>query len=227
VSARYRDRPVGSLGDATVFSFYVTKNMTTGQGGMVTTEDGDLASEVRQLSLHGMSHDAWRRYEARGSWYYEVTALGFNFAMTDIQAALGLRQLSRLEGFQEVRARYAAEYQRLLGDLEEIVLPSARPEVRHVWHLYPVRVRGERLTIGRDEFIEALRERGIGTSVHFIPIHYHPYYREGFGFRKGDYPRCEEVFEGLLSLPLYPLMSMDDVARAAEAVREIVSAHRR
>ena len=108
-----------------------------------------------------------------------------------------------------------------------MILPSARPEVRHVWHLYPVRLRSERLTIGRDEFIEALRERGIGTSVHFIPIHYHPYYRECFGFRKGDFPRCEQVFEGLLSLPLYPLMSMDDLARVAEAVREIVSAHRR
>jgi len=227
VGARYRDRPVGSLGDVTVFSFYVTKNMTTGQGGMVTTEDGDLAAQVRLLSLHGMSHDAWRRYEALGSWYYEVTAPGFNFAMTDVQAALGLGQLSRLERFQELRARYAAEYHRLLADLEEVILPSARPEVRHVWHLYPVRLRSERLTIGRAEFIEALRERGIGTSVHFIPIHYHPYYREGFGFRKGDYPRCEQVFEGLLSLPLYPLMSMDDVARVAEAVREIVGAHRR
>jgi dTDP-4-amino-4,6-dideoxygalactose transaminase len=227
VGARYRDRPVGSLGDVTAFSFYVTKNMTTGQGGMVTTEDGELADRVRLLSQHGMSHDAWRRYEVRGSWYYEVTAPGFNFAMTDVQAALGLQQLSRLEGFQELRARYAAEYHRLLSDLEEIVLPSVRPEVRHVWHLYPIRVRSERLTIGRDEFIEGLRERGIGTSVHFIPIHYHPYFREAFGFRKGDYPRCEEVFEGLLSLPLYPLMSMEDVARAAEAVREIVRANRR
>jgi dTDP-4-amino-4,6-dideoxygalactose transaminase len=174
-----------------------------------------------------MSHDAWRRYEARGSWYYEVTAPGFNYAMTDVQAALGLRQLSRLEGFQELRARYAAEYGRLLSDLEEVVLPFVRPEVRHVWHLYPIRLRTECLTIGRDKFIEALRERGIGTSVHFIPIHYHPYYREGFGFRKGGYPRCEQVFEGLVSLPLYPLMTMDDVARVAEAVREIISAHRR
>jgi dTDP-4-amino-4,6-dideoxygalactose transaminase len=227
VGARYRDRPVGSLGDVTAFSFYVTKNMTTGQGGMVTTEDGELADRVRLLSQHGMSHDAWRRYEVRGSWYYEVTAPGFNFAMTDVQAALGLQQLSRLEDFQELRARYAAEYHRLLSDLEELVLPSVRPEVRHVWHLYPIRVRSERLTTGRDEFIEGLRERGIGTSVHFIPIHYHPYFREAFGFRKGDYPRCEEAFEGLLSLPLYPLMSMEDVARAAEAVREIVRANRR
>jgi dTDP-4-amino-4,6-dideoxygalactose transaminase len=227
VGARYRDRPVGTLGDVTVFSFYATKNMTTGQGGMVTTENGQIASDVQMLSLHGMSHDAWRRYEAKGSWYYEVTALGFNFAMTDVQAALGLRQLSRLESFQELRARYAAEYERLLGDLEELTLPSTRPEVRHVWHLYAVRVRGEGLTIGRDKFIELLREKGIGTSVHFIPIHYHPYYREAFGFSKGDYPRCEEIFEGLLSLPLYPLMTTDDVSRVAEAVREIISRHRR
>ena len=228
VGARYRERPIGSEGIA-VFSFYATKNMTTGQGGMVTADDAELLEKVRTLSLHGMSKGAWGRYEARGSWYYQVLAPGYNFAMTDVQAALGLHQLRRLEGFLARREEITRLYNERLGALEELMLPTARPEVRHVWHLYPLVLRPspEGLTIDRDRFIEELRERGIGTSVHFIPIHYHPYYREAFGFRPGDYPRCEEVFEGLISLPNYPLMTDADVERVAEAVCDIVAAHRR
>ena len=225
VGARYRDRPVGSEGIA-VFSFYATKNLTTGQGGMVTA-DGELLERVRLMSLHGLSQGAWRRYEARGSWYYQVLGAGHNFAMTDIQAALGLHQLRRLEGFLARREEIARLYTESLGPLEEVVVPTVRPEVRHAWHLYPLVLRPERLTISRDQFIEALRERGIGTSVHFIPIPHHPYYREAFGFGPGDYPRCEEVFEGLVSLPLYPLMIDADVERVASAVRDIVAAHHR
>ena len=225
VGARYRDRPVGVLGDATVFSFYATKNMTTGQGGMVTTERQDLAEQVRLLSLHGMSAGAWKRYEARGSWYYEVLAPGHNFAMTDVQAALGLHQLDRLEGFLAARERYAREYNRRFAELAGVAVPEVRPEVRHVWHLYALRLEPGRLTIDRDGFIEELRSRGIGTSVHFIPIHHHPFYREGFGFSRGDFPRTEAIYEGLLSLPLYPLMSEADVARVADAVEEIVESH--
>jgi dTDP-4-amino-4,6-dideoxygalactose transaminase len=226
VGARYRDRPIGSEGTA-VFSFYATKNMTTGQGGMVTSTDAELLDRVRSLSLHGMSQNAWRRYEARGSWYYEVTAPGYNFAMTDLQAALGLHQLRRLEEFLTRRKEIARRYTQSLGCLDEVAVPAVRPEVRHAWHLYPLVLRPEHLTISRDEFIEALRERGIGTSVHFIPIHYHPYYRETFGFQTGDYPRCEEVFEGLVSLPIYPLMTDADVDSVADAVREITAARRR
>jgi dTDP-4-amino-4,6-dideoxygalactose transaminase len=227
VGAKYRGQPVGSIGDATAFSFYVIKNLTTGEGGMVTTNNPELAEKVRILRLHGMSHDAWKRYDARGSWYYEVQMLGFKYNMSDIQAALGLHQLARLESFTERRAQIVAEYGRRFAALPELTLPQARPEVRHAWHLYPIRVDGERLTIGRDQFIEEMKERGIGTSVHFIPIHYHPYYQQTLGLKPGDFPNTDKLFAGLLSLPLFPRMTDADVERVANAVEEIVVSHRR
>jgi dTDP-4-amino-4,6-dideoxygalactose transaminase len=227
VGAKYRGRPIGAIGDATAFSFYVIKNLTTGEGGMVTTDNPELAEKVRILRLHGMSHDAWKRYDARGSWYYEVQMLGFKYNMSDIQAALGLHQLARLESFTERRAQIVAEYGRRFAALPELTLPQARPEVRHAWHLYPIRVDGERLTIGRDQFIEEMKERGIGTSVHFIPIHYHPYYQQTLGLKPGDFPNTDKLFAGLLSLPLFPRMSDADVERVANAVEEIVVSHRR
>jgi dTDP-4-amino-4,6-dideoxygalactose transaminase len=227
VGAHYRGKPVGSIGDATAFSFYVIKNLTTGEGGMVTTDNPELEDKVRLLRLHGMSHDAWKRYDARGSWYYEVLMPGFNYKMTDVQAALGLHQLARLEGFIERRAQIVADYGRRLGRLPELTLPQARPEVRHAWHLYPIWLHGERLTIGRDQLIEELKERGIGTSVHFIPIHHHPYYQQAFGFPPGDFPNTDRLFAGLLSLPLFPRMTDADVARVSNAVEEIIVSHRR
>ena len=141
VGAKYRGQPIGTIGDATAFSFYVIKNLTTGEGGMVTTNNAELAEKVRILRLHGMSHDAWKRYDARGSWYYEVQMLGFKYNMTDVQAALGLHQLARLESFIERRAQIVAEYKRRFAALPELTLPQARPEVRHAWHLYPIRRR--------------------------------------------------------------------------------------
>lgn len=217
--ALYKGRKIGTLGDATVFSFYATKNMTTGEGGMVTTNDAALADRIRLLANHGMNHSAQHRYEAEGAWYYEVLAPGYKYNMTDIQAALGLHQLARLEGFIARRAEIAACYTKAFEDLGQIVTPAVRPEVRHPWHLYVVQVRPDART-DRDRFIAVLHKQGIGTSVHFIPIHYHPYYREGFGFRRGDYPVCEAVFEGLVSLPLYPSMTDAEVERVIAAVRE-------
>lgn len=220
--ALYRGRKVGTLGDVTVFSFYATKNMTTGEGGMVTVHNAALAERIRLLSNHGMDYNAQRRYEAEGSWYYEVLAPGYKYNMTDIQAALGLHQLARLEEYTRRRTEIAARYTEAFAGLEQIVTPAVRPEVRHVWHLYAVQVRRNSRRIDRDRVIAALRKQGIGTSVHFIPIHYHPYYREGFGFRRGDYPVCEAVFEGLISLPLYPSMTDAEVERVIEAVRKAV-----
>lgn len=226
VGARYRDRPVGSLSDAAVFSFYPIKPITTGQGGMVTTDDDALAERVRLLALHGLSKGAWDRYSEKGSWAYQVLAPGFNYAMTDIQAALGIQQLKKLATFQSRRTELAAEYTRLLGGLPEVRLPIARDEVTHAWHLYPIRLDLARLRIGRDAFIEAMRERGIGTSVHFIPIHYHPHFAETLGVREGDYPVAESIFAGLVSLPLFTRMGAGDVARVSEAVHEIIVAGR-
>jgi dTDP-4-amino-4,6-dideoxygalactose transaminase len=156
-----------------------------------------------------------------------VLAPGFNYKMTDVQAALGIHQLERLEGFLERRRQIVGLYGQRLAHLPEITLPSARPEVRHAWHLYPIVLNGERLTIGRDQLIEELKARGIGTSVHFIPIHHHPYYQEAFGWKPGDFPNTDRVFSGLLSLPLFTRMSDGDVERVASALEEIVVTNRR
>ena len=227
LGARYRGRPIGALSDAAVFSFYPIKAITTGQGGMLTTNDGALAEQVRLLSLHGLSKTAWDRYSEKGAWGYQVLAPGFNYVMTDIQAAIGIHQLDRLEAFRERRAYLAGESRRLLADLPEVVRPPVREDVIHAWHLYTIRLDVERLRLGRDQFIEELRGRGIGTSVHFIPIHFHPYFRETLGLCPGDYPVAEKVFAGLVSLPLYPRMQDSDVARVATAVHEIIEAGRR
>ncbi len=228
LGASYRGQPIGALGDATVFSFYPIKNITTGQGGMLTTNDEEIAERVRLLSLHGLSKSGWARYEEKGTWAYQVLALGFNYVMTDIQAAIGIHQLARLEEFQTRRAHLAREYDRLLADMPEVIRPPVRDEeLTHAWHLYPIRLDAERLEIGRDEFIEALRERGIGTTVNFIPIHYHQYFREALELQQGDYPVAEAIFAGEVSLPLYPRMQDADVQRVASAIHEVIGARRR
>lgn len=225
--AEYRGQRIGSLGDATAFSFYATKNLTTGEGGMLTTNRPELAERARLMTLHGMNRDGWQRYEKGGSWYYEVIAPGYKYNMSDIMAALGLVQLRRLDAMNARRAELATRLTAALAGCEAVATPSARPEVRHVWHLYVIRLRLECLRIDRARFIEELTARGIGTSVHFIPIHYHPYYREGFGFRLGDFPVAEDAYPRLVSLPLYPAMTETDVDRVAEAVLDVVSHYKR
>jgi dTDP-4-amino-4,6-dideoxygalactose transaminase len=220
-------RRVGGIGHATVFSFYPTKNVTSGRGGMLTTNSDELAERCRLLALHGMSNDAWDRYTERGSWAYRVLAAGYNYAMYDYQAALGHAQFNRLDEFQGVRARLAARYNERLALVPGIVTPAERAGTTHAWHLYVVRLRPEALTISRDEFIVAMKERGIGTSVHFIPIHHHPYYRETYGWAPGDFPVADEAFETMVSLPLYTRMSECDVDRVVTAVDEIARTHQR
>jgi dTDP-4-amino-4,6-dideoxygalactose transaminase len=220
-------RRVGGIGDATIFSFYPTKNVTSGRGGMLTTNNDALAERCRLLALHGMSNDAWDRYTDRGSWAYRVLAAGYNYVMYDYQAALGHAQFNRLEEFQSVRMRLAARYNERLARVPGIITPAERADTTHAWHLYVVRLRPEVLTISRDEFIIAMKERGIGTSVHFIPIHHHPYYRETYGWAPGDFPVADEAFETMVSLPLYTRMSECDVDRVVAAVDEIARAHQR
>jgi dTDP-4-amino-4,6-dideoxygalactose transaminase len=227
--AHYEGRPIGSArdgedaSDAVVFSFYATKNMTTGEGGMITTPRESLASRMRMLSLHGMSRDAWNRYTERGSWYYEVIAQGFKYNLADIQSALGIHQLRKLDSFIETRARYAALYHREFAGVDEIELPPDSPRARHAWHLYVLRLNLEALSIERQEFIEELRRRGIGTSVHFIPIPLHPFFaRMSLGADSSR--RALALFERIVSLPLYPAMSEDQVRFVARNVREIVTA---
>ena len=227
MGAKYKDRMIGTVSEVTVFSFYATKNLTTGEGGMITTEDDELAERMRVLRLHGISTDAWKRYSAQGSWYYEVVFPGYKYNMTDVQAALGIHQLAKQERFLEVRQRYADTYDAAFEDLPEIVPPCVKEYVRHSWHLYVIRLELERLTIDRGQFIEALRRENIGTSVHFIPLHLHPYYKERYGFKKGDFPVAEWIYEGIVTLPLYPKMSMEDVEDVITAVRKVIKENRR
>lgn len=210
----------------TVFSFYATKNMTTGEGGMITTADDDLAERMRLLSLHGMSRDAWKRYTSAGSWYYEVVVAGYKYNMTDIQAALGLHQLRKLDSFIAARQHYARLYDQAFADLSEVESPIIHPDRTHVYHLYVIRLNLERLTISRAQFIEELKAQNIGSSVHFIPVHMHPFYRETFGYRQGDFPVAERIYERIISLPLFPRMSEDDVQDVIRAVKDIISRHR-
>ena len=221
----YSGRKIGTYGQATAFSFYATKNMTTGEGGMITTEDDGLAERMRVLSLHGMSRDAWKRYTETGSWYYEVVEAGYKANMTDIQAALGIHQLRRLDGFIRRRQQIAATYRGAFSDLPELLLPKELPDRNHVYHLYPVQLDVDRLRIDRAQFIGELQKARIGASVHFIPLHRHPFYRQ-LGYEPADFPSAERIYRGLLSLPLYPKMSADDVADVTAAVREIVLANR-
>jgi dTDP-4-amino-4,6-dideoxygalactose transaminase len=231
VGAKYRGYRVGSDGlqkdypglrRATVFSFYATKNMTTGEGGMITTSDPELFEHLRVLSLHGMSRDAWRRYTRGGSWYYEVNAAGYKCNMTDIQAALGIHQLARLDEFVEIRRRYAGVYNAGFKDLPEVATPAVRPGEDHVYHLYVIRLALGQLSVNRTDFIEILRARNIGTSVHFIPVHLHPFYRDRFGYRRGDFPVAEAFYEQVVSLPIYPAMSEADVRYVVNNVRNVI-----
>lgn len=226
--AGIRGRSVGTLGDAGAFSFYATKNITTGEGGMVVTNDAALADRMRMMSLHGISRDAWDRYAEHGSWYYEILEPGYKYNMTDIAAALGLEQLRRSDYLWEIRSRYAARYTAAFREAPEIVTPSApEPGVQHAWHLYVIQLDLQRLTIDRARFIQELKAIGIGASVHFIPLHLHPYYRDTYGYRPEDLPVATRAYDRLVSLPLYPRMTPSDVDRVIEAVFEILERHRR
>lgn len=224
---RYRGRMVGTIGDITCFSFYATKSITTGEGGMVTTENEAWNERMRVMRLHGISKDAWKRYTAEGSWRYDILAPGFKYNLTDMQAALGLTQLAKSDSMWMRRSLLAQRYSDALGALAAFEVPTIRPGAQHAWHLYALRVCPGELSIGRDQLIEELKRRGIGTSVHFIPLHLHPYYRDRWGYKRGDFPVAEDYFDRCLSLPLYPAMSDDDQERVINALTDIVSRHPR
>lgn len=218
VAAAYKGQRVGSIGDLTAFSFYATKNLTTAEGGMLTGRR-ELIETARVLSLHGMSRDAWRRYEGSGRWYYEVVRPGFKYNMSDIQAALGLVQLQRLDAMQERRRQIAWQYTEAFNRMHALQAPSERGSIRHAWHLYVLRLHLDRLQIDRGRFITELADRNIATSVHFIPVHQHPYYRDKYDF---DLPVTEREYERLVSLPLHPGLTDDDVQDVIGAVRNVV-----
>ena len=214
-------RRIGSLPCPTAFSFYATKTITTGEGGMLTTTDDRIADRARLMALHGISRDAWNRYGSDGKWHYDVIEAGYKYNRTDIAAAIGRVQLSRADDLLARRARVAERYHRAFAPLDTITVPAERPDVQHAWHLYPIRLRLEALTIDRSTFIQELRKRGIGASVHFIPLHRQPFYLERYGYRHEEFPVAEAAYPALVSLPIYSAMSDEDVERVIGAVHEI------
>jgi dTDP-4-amino-4,6-dideoxygalactose transaminase len=219
--AMYKGRFIGSWDNPAAFSFYASKNITTGEGGMLTGAASFL-EDAKVVSLHGMSRDAWKRYEKGGSWYYEVVMPGFKYNMSDIQAAMGIWQLKKLEGFQRRRREIVAAYSAAFNGQDALEIPVERKDVESAWHLYILRLRSEALRINRDLFIKELAARNIGTSVHFIPIHVHPYYRDKYGFQPDDFPIAYGSYLRMLSLPVYPRMTASDVDDVIEAVLNVV-----
>jgi dTDP-4-amino-4,6-dideoxygalactose transaminase len=225
--AAYKGRTVGTIGDLTCFSFYATKTITTGEGGMITTDDPNYADRARIMSLHGISRDAWKRYTAEGSWSYEILYPGYKYNLTDLAAALGCAQLDKCRRFVDARRRIARLYDAAFSELPEIRRPVCLADVDHAWHLYVIRLELERLRISRAEFIEALREHRIGASVHFIPLHLHPYYRNHDGYRPEDFPNATAASERIVSLPIYPRMTDRDVRDVIDVVTNIIERNRR
>lgn len=207
------------------FSFYANKTITTGEGGMAVTADRTLAQRIRQMSLHGLSHDAWNRYSGDGTWDYRIVAPGYKYNLTDIAAAIGLHQLERADEMRVARQAIAREYCAAMADIDQIELPPDPADRVHAWHLFPIRLCVERLTLNRNAVIESLRQRGIGCSVHWRPLHLHPYYQETFGWRPDHFPAAGTHWKRLISLPLFPGMRREEQQHVVYTVREICERH--
>jgi perosamine synthetase len=226
LGAEYRGRRTGSVADMTVFSFHPVKHLATGEGGMVTTERADYAQALRRFRNHGISSDA-RQRQADGQWHYEMVSLGFNYRLTDIACALGLSQLKKLEANLSRRREIAARYEAAFRDVAGVLPPAVRAEVNPAWHLYPIRLNLEKLTAGRAQVFRALRAENIGVNVHYIPVHRHPYYRDRFEYRGGEYPVAEDAYERLISLPMFHGMSDGDVEDVIHGLSKIVGHYSR
>jgi dTDP-4-amino-4,6-dideoxygalactose transaminase len=230
--ARYKGRMIGSTACSakvpvlTCFSFYATKNLTTAEGGMLVAPR-DLLEEARLWGLHGMNRDAWKRYGREGSWHYEVVRPGYKYNLTDMQAALGLHQLRKLPGFHARRRRIVERYNTAFHGYAELQEPTERNDVDHAWHLYVLRLDLEQLELTRNQFISELHDRNIGCSVHFIPIHLHAYYRDKYRYRPEDFPIANRQYQRVVSLPLSPRMTDEDVDDVIEAVAGVVRRHNR
>jgi perosamine synthetase len=216
-------KPVGSSAEISCYSFYANKTITTGEGGMACTQSDAYADRMRLMALHGISRDAWKRYSADGSWYYEITAPGFKYNLTDIAAAIGIHQLRKADQLHKRRTQCAQLYSELLGDVQELVLPRALPNRIHSWHLYPIRLSQSAGRVDRATAISELKAAGVGASVHWMPLHLHPYYRESLGYQSSDCPCAASIYPELISLPLYPALTSDDVAQICFTLKEIIA----
>lgn len=226
--AMYKDKKVGTFADFTAFSFYVTKNIMTGEGGMLTTNDDTWANEARIRSLHGISKDAWKRYSAEGFSPYETLYPGYKYNMMDLVASFGLHQLSNVEKNLKVRQKYWHMYNEAFKDISELTLPAPEEQhTRHGRHLYAILLQTEKLKIDRNRFLDAMKTEGIGTGIHFTALHLHKFFREAYGYKKGDFPNAEYVGDRTLSLPLSPSMTSQDVQDVIAAVLKLVKYYRK
>lgn len=211
----------GDTADVSCFSFYANKTITTGEGGMATTGNERVAARMRRMSLHGLSHDAWERYSSRGSWDYRIVAPGFKYNLTDIAAAIGLQQLRRAERMRQRREEIAAAYIDAFSDLDEVQLPAWSSHRVHSWHLFPIRLHLDRLTVDRSTFIDALKTLGVGCSVHWRPLHLHPYYQRTFGWRPEHCPVATREWQRLVSLPIFSSMTDIELTHVIASVRNL------
>jgi dTDP-4-amino-4,6-dideoxygalactose transaminase len=238
---KYKDRMIGTTqpnksartlkgnfaqNSVVCFSFYATKTITTGEGGMICTDNDAIAERCRIMALHGISKDAWKRYTAEGSWYYEILAPGYKYNLTDIASAIGLAQLRKAHLMRDRRAELAHRYNDAFHSIPELQTPSNGKDCQHAWHLYILRLNAERLNISRNKFIEELKARNIGTSVHFIPLHLHPYYRDTYGYSPEDFPVSFFEYQRIISLPIYSKMSDQDGTDVIENVLDLVNQNR-
>jgi perosamine synthetase len=225
--ASYHGTPIGALSEVTAFSFYATKTLTTGEGGMLTTSNDQVAERMRIMRLHGIEREAWKRYTGDGSWFYQVLEAGYKYNMTDIAAAIGLVQLGKCDDLSTARHAIAERYTAAFSSIPSLQAPDNHQDRKTSWHLYVLRIHPEKLSIDRDRFITELKDRGIGTSVHFIPLHLHPFYQKRFGYKPGDFPQAEAEYARALSLPIYPTMTDAEINAVINAVSEITHTFRR
>lgn len=216
--AKYKGKKIGTISDVTCFSFYATKTLSTGEGGMICTNDEEIAERVKIMRLHGINRDAWKRYTESGSWYYEVVAPGYKYNFTDLQASLGLPQLKKVDAMWSSRKRIAAKYTEALKDLDMIQLHTIKPDRDSSWHLFPIRLYLDRLTKNRAQIINELRENNVGVGVHFMPVHQHLYYNETFNLSDAEYPVASAAFPRLISLPIYPGMTDENVDKVIDVL---------
>lgn len=221
LGATYKNKKIGSIGDMTMFSFHPVKHITTGEGGVITTNNPLFYEKLVQFRTHGIERNPQKLLENHGPWYYEMQFLGYNYRITDIQAALGLSQLSKLDSFIKIRKKYVDVYNKEFSCLSEIIIPKQLPQTSSSWHLYIIRLNTKLLKCNRKEFYEALQRENIGVNVHYIPVHLQPFYQK-LGYGKGICPQAENVYEEIITLPLFPKMTEADVRDVIQAVRKVL-----
>lgn len=223
----YKGKKVGSISDVTVFSFYATKTLCTGEGGMICSNNEEFSERTRLMRMHGMNRDAWKRYSDACSWYYEIVGPGFKYNFTDLQAALGIVQLRKVDQMLEMRKHIAALYTKELCSNEYISLPIIKPDRETSWHLYPIRLNLEALKIGRNDFINELKDLGVGTGVHFMPVHQHQFYKDSLSLNNNDFPVANDAFERLISIPIYPGLTDHEVTKVIESIHSLTKKYSR